>query len=203
MAVSEQYCSQCGYPNASTRGACLICYSFLRPEPGGHTCPSCQANNARLASFCVQCQNPLAPGVIPLQKPSATLDTVVVAAAPPVATAPPQAAPEFDLGEEAAEFVEEGAPPPPPAEVFDLGPPPPAPAVEVTGLEAPPPPLPGVETLDLEEALGEPQPATAQPPAPPEPSAPPPPPDTVQLGGDEVADEDFGGWSLDYDDQQQ
>jgi len=229
MAAPQAYCPDCGYPNDTRRGACLVCYAFLRPEPGGQTCPHCQASNARSSSFCVNCQTALAAGMVALQKPSASLDGMLAASAG-LRAAPAVPAPlgDFDLGD-GADYVEDlaapaapplppaheyepiGAPagldtldlaapaPPPGTQTLDLAPPAPSPGLETIDLGAPAPP-PGTQTLDL--AAPAPPPGTLDldipaPPAPPPPPAPPAPPAGQQT------EEEFGGWSLDYEDQQQ
>jgi len=210
MAAPQAYCPDCGYPNDQRRGACLVCYAFLRPEPGGQTCPHCQAGNARASSFCVNCQTALGPGLVPLQKPSVTLDGVLAAAPAGMRAAAVAPAPmgDFDLGD-GADYVDDlaaaPAPPPPPAaeyepigaspglDTLDLDAPPAPPGVETLDL-GPPAPPPGVGTLDLGAPAPPPGSVDLDLPAPP----PPPPP-----AGGAQTEEDFGGWSLDYDDQQQ
>lgn len=56
------FCSSCGNENPLSRGACLICYSYLREEGHGLPCPACAHDNAKEAQFCQACGNPFSAG---------------------------------------------------------------------------------------------------------------------------------------------
>jgi hypothetical protein len=57
------FCSSCGNENPLSRGACLICYSYLREEGHGLPCPACAHDNEKEAQFCQACGNPFSAGV--------------------------------------------------------------------------------------------------------------------------------------------
>ena len=58
------YCISCGYDNPTTRGACLMCSSYLLSTEAGRACTNCAAHNPRKAHFCRDCGTPLEPGAI-------------------------------------------------------------------------------------------------------------------------------------------
>ncbi len=49
------FCTQCGFENQPTRGACLMCLNYLHRPDGGAVCSSCGANSPKDSRFCRQC----------------------------------------------------------------------------------------------------------------------------------------------------
>jgi hypothetical protein len=201
---AQTYCPTCGYPNDTARGACLLCYTNVRPLRAGNACPSCGGENPKGGSFCMSCQTALVEGVVAQKLPD--ISGLVGAAAAGGAAALSdeyvgEPAGEMDFGvpepahagvDSASDFAEDfAAPPPPPAP--DTGSqgfmvPPAAPSESTVDMEedfsAPPPPPP--DTVDLDLDTGD--------------AAPPPPaPDTGEVTADTGTGDELSDWSLDYD----
>jgi len=70
--LAGKYCTRCGYSNAPTRGACLMCFGYLDVEGRGVICPNpeCGLENGKEATFCKYCGTALAeeavaiPGIV-------------------------------------------------------------------------------------------------------------------------------------------
>lgn len=62
QAANSIFCTACGNENPRTRGACLICYSYLCEEGHGLACPACGHDNDEEALFCQACGNPFSAG---------------------------------------------------------------------------------------------------------------------------------------------
>ena len=135
--ASDIYCSACGYPNDTSRGACLMCYSLVKAPPGGAACPSCGTDGPKGAVFCISCQAALGDGELPLQRPDVSGLVSTGAAGAVVADAGEYAddlefgVPEAAGDEGALDF--DTAPPAPetPMDDFDMAPPPPADSVDL------------------------------------------------------------------------
>ena len=58
------YCTDCGFDNVTSRGACIMCLNMLAPKTGGQSCGNCATDNPRRAAFCGNCGTALAVGVV-------------------------------------------------------------------------------------------------------------------------------------------
>jgi outer membrane biosynthesis protein TonB len=216
MIVTAVYCNRCGCENPADRGACLMCLNVLHWPPGGNACPSCGADNAAHALFCSACGAAIGEAAPAALTVAAAVNLVLGGAAEGeeaadggyVAAADeiePASVPEIDFeAEEAPEPVAELAPEPPAEEPEPFEPVAPL-AEEIEEPPAPPPPTPEAaepgpdfEELAIELEPEE-KPAEEAEEAPP----PPPPPGAVTLDEEPAEEADFGGWTIELDEDQE
>jgi len=204
--ASDIYCSACGYPNDTSRGACLMCYSLVKAPPGGAPCPSCGTDGPKGAIFCISCQAALGDGELPLQRPDVSGLVSAGAVGGVVADAGEYADDlEFGVPETTGDESELD---------FDVAPPPPADSVDLDmGEVAGDTGQFDLPSADTGEFMVPPEGDTGEVMPPPpdtafeladDDGAPPAPPDSVSLDLEDVqpaagGDDDMGEWTLDYD----